>query len=400
MSLGYFLCISLLTYFLLRQTVKKWIEKKYIHAQKPKKLASLPKYYVWYGFLWAIIPLTIILIFQKANAFPFLTSIHSYLYIGIALFFSCIGFLMSCRALFYKKCVRGSVEKIIKLVMVFLTILTLFIILLILGVLLFESILFFSKVPFFSFFFGTNWMPNDLPESAQNFGALPLFLGTLFITIIALVITFPLGTLAAICLSEYASKRVMEVLRPTLETMAGVPTVVYGFFAAIVVAPLFQKMALAFGWSASAQSAMVAGVVLGVMLIPMLTSLYVDVLLSVPRALREASLGLGATKQETILKVVLPVAKPGLIGALLLTFSRAIGETMLVVMAAGLAANLTLNPFSSVTTVTVQIVSLLTGDQQFDSLQTLAAFALGLTLFFITLIINFLAERFNKKVMV
>jgi len=391
----------MLTYFLLSNFLKhRRLEE--LRKKTQQKQPCLPAYYMWYSFLWIGIPFIVLLLAENIKVVSFFSSndLKKILYPGVLLIFSGVGWVLTYKTIVERKCVRKPVEKALQRFMLFLTIVILIIIVLVLGVLLFESMRFFSQVSFFSFIFGTNWMPNDLLESANNFGAAPLFLGTLFITFLALIITVPLGTMVAICLCEYANKHVMQILRPALETMAGIPTVVYGFFAAIVVAPFFQEIALFFGIAASAQSAITAGVVLGVMLIPMLTSLYMDVLNAVPNSLREASLGLGATKSETIIKVVLPIAKPGMVGALLLTFSRAIGETMLVVMAAGLAANLTLNPFSSVTTVTVQIVSLLTGDQEFDSLQTLSAFALGFILFFITLLINFVAERFSKKVIV
>ncbi len=402
MSLISFLSVSVLVYFFMKKIVRQWTKRqdsKDIH----RKGISLPRYYGWYSVLWVVIPLFIFIVVQSFVEKTFFLTEESKVFIGllVALFLGLLGIFMGRRALVRRKCVRTSVEKVIQYAMLFLTTFVLLVIVLILSVLIVEAMRFFSQVPFFNFIFGMNWAPNDLDTNIiHNFGALPLFLGTFLITILALSVTVPLGVMAAICLSEYAKPSVRSFLRPILESMAGIPTVVYGFFAAIIVAPIFQNFAISFGWEASAQSALAAGMVLGLMLIPMLTSLCVDVLNAVPNSLREASLGLGATKAETIIKVVLPIAKPGLISALLLTFSRAIGETMLVVMAAGLAANLTVNPFSSVTTVTVQIVSLLTGDQQFDTPGTLSAFALGFVLFFITLGINFLAERFQKKVQI
>lgn len=258
---------------------------------------------------------------------------------------------------------------------------------------LFEAMRFFEIIPMQSFIFGLHWSP----QSGDTFGAIPLFLGTGFIMLIAMLVAVPTGLFSAIYLAEYASKPARKFLKPTLEVLAGIPTVVYGYFAISVVSPLFRHFGQSAGVPVSAESALAAGVVMGIMIIPFISSLSDDILTAVPQRLRDASLGLGATKAETISKVVLPAALPGIIGAVLLAISRAIGETMIVVMAAGLAANLTLNPLESVTTVTAQIVALLTGDQEFDSAKTLAAFALGLTLFIVTLLLNVVALITVKK---
>jgi phosphate transport system permease protein len=268
--------------------------------------------------------------------------------------------------------------------------------------LFFEAYRFFLKVPFFDFLFGLEWSPQtairaDQVGSSGAFGAIPIFAGTLLITLIAMCVSVPVGLLSAIYMSEYASPRVRGIAKPLLEILAGIPTVVYGFFAALTVAPLFRGLGESVGLDVSSESALAAGVVMGVMIIPFVSSLSDDVITAVPRALRDGSYGLGATKSETITKVVLPAALPGIVGAVLLAVSRAIGETMIVVMAAGLAANLTANPFEAVTTVTVQIVTLLVGDQEFDSAKTLAAFALGLILFFVTLALNVIALQVVRK---
>ncbi|TCD16495.1 phosphate ABC transporter permease subunit PstC [Oricola cellulosilytica] len=272
--------------------------------------------------------------------------------------------------------------------------------------LLFESIRFFQKVPFFNFLFGLHWSPQGAftgagaeatGANADVFGAVPLFAGTLLITVIAMAVAAPIGLMAAIYLSDYASSRVRAFAKPMLEILAGIPTVVYGFFAALTVAPFFRRTGEAVGLDVSSESALAAGVVMGIMIIPFVSSLSDDVINAVPQSLRDGSAGLGATKSETIRKVVLPAALPGIVSALLLAVSRAIGETMIVVMAAGLAANLTANPLEAVTTVTVQIVTLLVGDQEFDSAKTLAAFALGLVLFAITLTLNIVALRVVQK---
>ena len=272
--------------------------------------------------------------------------------------------------------------------------------------LIFESFRFFQRVSIFEFLFGLKWSPQiamraDQVASAGAFGALPLLAGTLLIAAIAMAVAVPLGLMSAVYLAEYAGKRVRAVAKPLMEILAGIPTVVYGFFAVITVAPFVRDVGLAVGLSVSSESALAAGLVMGIMIIPFVSSLSDDVINSVPQTLRDGSYALGATKSETIKKVVLPAALPGVMGSVLLAMSRAIGETMIVVMAAGLAANLTANPLENVTTVTVQIVTILVGDQEFDSAKTLAAFALGLLLFCITLVLNVIAlkivNRYREK---
>jgi phosphate transport system permease protein len=267
-----------------------------------------------------------------------------------------------------------------------------------------ESFRFFQLVSPLEFLFGTNWSPQtairaDQVGSSGAFGAVPLFWGTIFIgAIIAMVVAIPLGLMTAIYLTQYAAPGFRRVAKPVLEVLAGVPTVVYGFFAALTVAPAVRDFAVSIGISdASSESALAAGLVMGVMIIPFVSSMADDALAAVPNAMRDGSLAMGATPSETIRKVLIPAALPGIVGGVLLAVSRAIGETMIVVMAAGLAANLTLNPFDSVTTVTAQIVALLTGDQEFDSAKTLSAFALGLVLFLVTLLLNIYALSVVKK---
>ena len=272
--------------------------------------------------------------------------------------------------------------------------------------LIFESLRFFSMVPLDAFLFGLNWSPQSAFVGAGAeatgtnplaFGAVPLFAGTLLITFVAMLVAAPIGLMAAIYLSDYASPRVRSIAKPLMEILAGIPTVVYGFFAALTVAPFFRNAGESIGLSVSSESALAAGLVMGIMIIPFVSSLSDDVINSVPQSLRDGSAAMGATKSETIRKVVLPAALPGIVSALLLAVSRAIGETMIVVMAAGLAANLTINPLEAVTTVTVQIVTLLVGDQEFDSAKTLAAFALGLVLFVITLTLNVIALQVVRR---
>jgi len=267
---------------------------------------------------------------------------------------------------------------------------------------LYESIRFFQQVPITDFLFGMKWSPQmamraDQVGSTGSFGAIPVLAGTFMISGIALSVAVPIGLMSAIYLSEYASSRVRAWAKPIMEILAGVPTVVYGFFAALVVAPFIRNSGEMLGLSVSSESALAAGLVMGVMIIPFVSSLSDDVINAVPQAMRDGSYGLGATKSETIVNVILPAALPGIVGSVLLAASRAIGETMIVVMAAGLSANLTANPLQAVTTVTVQIVTLLVGDQEFDSPKTLVAFALGLLLFIITLSLNVVALYIVRK---
>ena len=267
---------------------------------------------------------------------------------------------------------------------------------------LFEALRFFQAVPFTDFVFGTEWSPQmairaDQAGSSGAFGAVPVFVGTILIATIAMLVAIPIGLLSAIYLSEYASSHLRAWAKPALEILAGIPTVVYGFFAALTVAPMIRDIGQAVGLSVSSESALAGGLVMGVMIIPFVSSLSDDVIFAVPQSLRDGSLALGATRFETIRYVVIPAALPGIVGGVLLAVSRAIGETMIVVMAAGLSANLSFNPLEAVTTVTVQIVTLLVGDQEFDSPKTLAAFALGLLLFFFTLALNFIALRVVRR---
>ena len=266
----------------------------------------------------------------------------------------------------------------------------------------FETIRFFSMVPFHEFLFGLEWSPqialrDDQVGSTGLFGAVPVFAGMVLISLIAMAVAAPVGLMSAIWMAEYAPERVRAVVKPLLEILAGIPTVVYGFFAALTVAPWVRDLGSALGLQASSESALAAGAVMGIMILPFISSLSDDVLRAVPQSMRDGSLAMGATRSETVRRVILPAALPGVVGGLLLGVSRAIGETMIVVMAAGLAAKLTANPLEAVTTVTVQMVTLLTGDQEFDSAKTLAAFALGLMLFFVTLVLNVIALRFVRR---
>lgn len=297
---------------------------------------------------------------------------------------------------------RNQVERVVQYVMIVCASIAILTTVGIILSVLFESVRFFGEISAADFLFGTHWSPQTALRTDQvggsgSFGAIPLFMGTLLISVIALLIAVPLGLMSAIYLSEYAGHKVRAYVKPALEILAGIPTVVYGFFAALTVAPFIRDVGTSMGLTVASESALAAGLVMGVMIIPFMSSLSDDVINAVPQAMRDGSYGMGATKSETIKQVVLPAALPGIVGAFLLAASRAIGETMIVVMAAGLSANLTINPLEAVTTVTVQIVTLLTGDQEFDSAKTLAAFALGLALFVTTLILNILALHIVRK---
>lgn len=270
---------------------------------------------------------------------------------------------------------------------------------------IFESMRFFALVPVSEFLFGLTWNPQfegaERAGSGQmglaTYGSVPLFVGTLLISLVALSVSVPVGLFSAIYLSEYATPRVRSLVKPLMELLAGVPTVVYGFFAALTVAPFIRASGMSLGLDVASESALAAGLVMGIMIIPFVSSLSDDVINAVPQALRDAAYGLGSTRSEAVRQVVLPAALPGIVAAVLLAVSRAVGETMIVVMAAGLAANLSLNPLDAVTTVTSQIVTILVGDQEFESAKTLSAFALALTLIVITLGLNFIALQIVKK---
>ena len=291
---------------------------------------------------------------------------------------------------------RNQVEGILTVVLVGCSTIAIFATIGIILSVLYEAIRFFNVVPVTHFLFGLEWSPQmairaDQVGSSGAFGAVPVFLGTILISAIAMLVAVPIGLMSAIYLSEYAGKRLRAVAKPLIEVLAGIPTVVYGFFAALTVAPVIRDWGGLLGLDVASESALAAGLVMGIMIIPFVSSLSDDFINAVPQSLRDGAYSLGATQSETIRRVILPAALPGIIGGVLLAVSRAIGETMIVVMAAGLSANLTINPLKAVTTVTVQIVTLLVGDQEFDSPKTLAAFALGLLLFIVTLCLNIIA---------
>jgi phosphate transport system permease protein len=301
-----------------------------------------------------------------------------------------------------KQRARNAVESFLTLVLIVCSSIAILTTIGIVLSVLFESIRFFKAVPISDFIFGLKWSPQtairaDQVGSSGAFGVVPLFAGTMLISFIAMVVAVPIGLMSAIYLSEYAGPKLRATAKPLLEILAGIPTVVYGFFAALTVAPFIRDTGGLIGLDVASESALAAGLVMGIMIIPFVSSLSDDVINAVPQSLRDGAYSLGATHSETIRRVIFPAALPGIVGGILLAVSRAIGETMIVVMAAGLAANLTANPLEAVTTVTVQIVTLLTGDQEFDSPKTLAAFALGLVLFTVTLILNVIALHVVRK---
>lgn len=320
----------------------------------------------------------------------------------IVIMIALVGMLLVWRRINPQLRARNRVEAVIKVALMLCSIIAIFTTIGIVLSVLFESIRFFSMVPITEFLFGLKWSPQiairpDQQASSGAFGAVPLFTGTLLISAIAMLVAVPIGLMSAIYLAEYAHRKVRAIAKPLLEVLAGIPTVVYGVFAALMVAPFIRDFGESIGLSVASESALAAGLVMGIMIIPFVSSLSDDVINAVPQALRDGAYALGATRSETIKQVVIPAALPGIVGGVLLAISRAVGETMIVVMAAGLAANLTANPLEAVTTVTVQIVTLLVGDQEFDSAKTLAAFALGLVLFVVTLCLNVIALHVVRR---
>ena len=341
-------------------------------------------------------------ILQAVDRYVMLQQRSQHILTWIVIALSMTGSFVAWRSIHAKKRARNTVEAAATVFLIACSSIAVFTTIGIVLSVLFESIRFFGDVPLADFMFGTEWSPqtamrSDQVGSSGAFGAVPLFVGTLLISLLAMIVAVPIGLMSAIYLSEYATPGVRATAKPLMEILAGIPTVVYGFFAALTVAPMIRGMGASFGLDVASESALAAGAVMGVMIIPFISSLSDDVISSVPQAMRDGAYALGATQSETIRKVIIPAALPGIVGGVLLAVSRAIGETMIVVMAAGLAANLTLNPLDAVTTITVQIVTLLTGDQEFDSTKTLAAFALGLMLFISTLILNVVALYIVRK---
>ncbi len=369
---------------------------------KARDLNSLPGYYGYVAALWCGLPSFAALMFWSIAEARMGAAAPGHLVFAIIVAIGVAGLAFAHRRIRPHMKARDGVERVVRIVLIVCSAIAVLTTIGIILSLIFESLRFFEKVSPIEFLFGLEWSPQtalreDQVGASGRFGSIPLFLGTLMISFIAMCVATPVGLLSAIYMSEYAAPHVRATVKPLLEILAGIPTVVYGFFAALTMAPLFRGWGEQAGFEVSSESAIAAGLVMGIMIIPFVSSLSDDVISAVPASLREGSLGLGATPSETIRRVVLPAALPGIVGSLLLAMSRAIGETMIVVMAAGLAANMTANPFEAVTTVTVQIVTLLVGDQEFDSAKTLAAFALGLMLFCVTLLLNVIALSVVNK---
>ena len=420
------------------------------------RLASLPSYHAWYVALWVGVPVALFAIAwnviapqlvlnsvladpaaanlapfgmqretmlaearavasgdapavfnpdARALVEPFRTAIMRYNLIGLGVTLL-IGFAAGAWAFLRLRPDFTARTRVERAVMGVLLLASLVAILTTLGLfvsLVFETVRFFGMVSPVDFLFGTQWGPDPMSAAASpdpsRYGALPLFWGTIYIgAIIAMIVAIPLGLMSAVYLTQYADPRWRSWLKPALEILAGVPTVVYGYFAALTVAPFVRDLAQSVGIAnASSESALAAGLVMGVMIIPFVSSMADDSIAAVPQAMRDGSLAMGATTNETIRRVLLPAALPGIVAGVMLAISRAIGETMIVVMAAGAAANLTANPFEAMTTVTFQIVAMLTGEGSFDHPATLSAFALGFVLFMVTLALNFVALRVVKR---
>ncbi|MES2961159.1 MAG: phosphate ABC transporter permease subunit PstC [Pseudomonadota bacterium] len=367
-----------------------------IQSDKKLRFTSLPIHYVYCFLLWSII-------FTATITFTSFSSFAKYCLVTALL---ALNFFLI--KIFYKKNFNSKkhVEKAGTIVLSVTAGIGILITIIITASILFESLRFFEFVKPLDFLLGTTWNPQMAITSEQAvgdsaFGMVPVFLGTLLITLIAMLVAVPIGIMGAVYLCLYAKAKTRDYLKPILEILAGVPTVVYGYFAVITVAPFFKHAFAYFGIEIASESALAAGFVMGVMIIPFVLSLTDDALNAVPQALKDGALALGSTKSEMIKKVALPSATPSIVGAVILAVSRAIGETMIVVMAAGLVAKLTFNPLDSVTTATAQIVTLLVGDQEFNSPKTLAAFALALTLFIFTFIFNIVAlvviKNYKKK---
>jgi phosphate transport system permease protein len=388
------------------------------HSDGKGRMHSLPAYHGWYAALWAALPGLIFLLLYAVlqsdiaeafsapeaneNALHNLTGGLNIAFVLGACALSGLGFFLSRSQLSRDFRARNAVEMCVRVLMVVASGIAILTTAGIVLSLLFETLKFFSSYSFLDFMLGTQWSPQvairaDQVGQSGAFGAVPLFVGTFLIMLIAMIIAVPVGLGSAIYLSEYASPKARSVIKPVLELLAGIPTVVFGFFALLTVAPIIRSVGTSLGMEVSAQSALAAGLVMGIMIIPFISSLSDDVINAVPQALRDGSYAMGATKSETIGRVVIPAALPGIVGSVLLAVSKALGETMIVTMAAGQNANLSLNPLDMVTTVTVQIVTLLTGDQEYDSPKTHAAFALGFVLFFVTLILNIIALRVVQK---
>ncbi|WP_373654385.1 phosphate ABC transporter permease subunit PstC [Thiohalorhabdus methylotrophus] len=374
-------------------------------------LHSRPGFYGWYAVVWLALPALAVALAASLLQLLGLATPPASMTLTASLLVAAGGLALAMRSVHPALRARNIVEAVVRWLLLAASLVSILTTLGIIFSILFEAIRFFQVVSLWEFLTGTTWSPDTAflggagrgaeGKAQAEFGSVPLFAGTFMITAVAMAVALPVGLLSAIYMSEYAPTKVRSAAKPTLEVLAGIPTVVYGFFAAITVSPLVVQAATAVGLEASYSNALAPGVVMGVMIIPFVSSLSDDVISAIPQSMREGSFALGATPSETIKHVLLPAALPGVVAAFILAVSRALGETMIVVMAAGLRPNLTANPLEDMTTVTVRIVDALTGDQEFDSPETLSAFGLGLVLFIVTLALNmisvYVVRRFHEK---
>ena len=401
---GGLLPMGLLAFYLGRgKAVRVRSNGEHMHSQ--------PDQYAWFAVVTTVAPAIIVGLLGAFLVLSGVEWISAQAILALALVSAVGGLSGGFRAIRPELRARDVLERAVRWLLLLASLISIVTTFGILVSILFEALRFFNMESFWYFITGTEWSPGasfleGAGRSAEGaaesrFGAVPLFAGTFMITAIAMLVAVPIGLLSAIYMSEYAPRRIRTAAKPVLEVLAGIPTVVYGFFAAITVAPLVVSASEALGLEASFNNALAPGIVMGVMIIPFISSLSDDVISAVPSSMREGSLALGTTRAETIRHVVIPAALPGIISASLLGISRALGETMIVVMAAGLRPNLTWNPLEDMTTVTVRIVNALTGDQAFESAETLSAFALGLVLFAVTLALNVVSvimiRRFREK---
>lgn len=367
------------------------------------RMHSLPRQYGTYVASWMVSVAVAVAVLAMAAGALGLAVPSAPFVLALSLAGAAVGLGWSLRRVKPGLRARNAVERLIVALLFVAALISVLTTIGIIMSILFEAIRFFDQVSFWHFITGTVWRPVQVYGAdataaiESSFGAVPLFLGTFVITVIAMLVAIPIGLYAAIFMSEYASRRVRRIVKPMLEMLAGIPTVVYGFFAAITVSPLVVEAAEFFGLDAAYTNGLAAGLVMGIMIIPFISSLSDDVINSIPNTLREGSYAMGATKAETIQKIILPAAFPGIMAAALLGISKAMGETMIVLMAAGLRPNLTVNPLESMTTVTVHIVDALTGDHAFNTPVTLSAFALGLVLFVVTLTLNTISVLIIRK---
>jgi phosphate transport system permease protein len=375
--------------------------------QRGFRLNSPPSFYGWYVIVWMFFPAVgmsaVFSILFMAGVFSVPLPVVLVGFLGLA----AGGGWLALRRVHASLRARRTVEGAIRWILFIATCISILTTVGIVLSVIFEAIKFFNMVSFWEFITGTTWSPGSAflegagrggeQAAKAEFGSVPIFAGTFMITFIAMCVALPVGLFAAIYMAEYAGQKVRGVAKPALEILAGIPTVVYGFFAAITVSPLVVEIAESVGLEAAYTNALSPGIVMGIMIIPFISSLSDDVISSIPQSLREGSFALGTTRSETVKQVVLPAAFPGIVSAFLLAVSRALGETMIVVMAAGLRPNLTWNPLEGMTTVTVRIVDALTGDLAFDSAETLSAFALGLTLLVVTLMLNIISSVIIRR---